>query len=231
MKENDIWVVEPFEGSYSVKQILDFLLPEYCRMFDSKTMYAEKCIVYNDCAAECPMLVTNYDPIRLRLAQLPLNYWSQTLFQLSHEMCHYAIRQGKTDKTFTINWLEEIICEAASLYALNYAKNNWRKCSLSQLDNAYSRSIFAYLSSQLNHTIEQLEKYNSIAGDHREGHGRERNTLYSAILKKPGECKCFCEMYRYLNPDRLTINFEAWKNDSPSELIKCLERIQPCIKS
>ena len=79
-------------------RVLDFLLPKFVEIFGIETMKAEICLVFNDFNATCPMLVTNANTLRIRLAKKKVTAWAQTIYQLSHEMCHYAIRQHKKDK-------------------------------------------------------------------------------------------------------------------------------------
>ena len=93
--ETSTWIVQNDVGVEYLVEIMRFLIPEYVRIFGRDKMYGESCIVYNDTEAECPMLITNLAPVRIRLAQESLSYWTQTIFQLSHEMCHYVIRQNK----------------------------------------------------------------------------------------------------------------------------------------
>ena len=167
-------------------------------------MNAEKCIVFNDPTSECPMLIINTNPVMIRLAQSSTSYWAQTVYQLSHEICHYAIRQGKANKDYTLSWLEETICEAMSLYMLQYSAEKWCKCPLSQRAPQFSKSITAYLVNEL-----------------------KRNALYQVISKFSEESYCFCDMYQYLNEDKLTVDFEQWLAVNPSEIVQCLSQIQP----
>lgn len=218
MTTNNNWVVAPFEGSAYVKQLLDFLLPEFIRIFGKEIMKAEKCAVFNDPKASCPMLIIGTTPVMIRLAQYSTSYWAQTIYQLSHELCHYAIRQRKQDKEFTLKWLEETMCEAMSLYALEWAFKNWHKCPLSEENPSFSSSLFEYLkevSSETPHndlrncvTLDDLRICNELAECRREGRICERNILYVCISKHSEECCCFGDMYRYLNDDKLTVTAE-----------------------
>ena len=116
------WIVAECDNKKNIKAILDFLLPRFIEIFGMETMGIENCIVFNDNNADCPMLITSINPPIIRLAQKTMDAWAQTIYQLSHEMCHYAIRQHKKDKEFSLKWFEEITCEAASLYFLQYAR-------------------------------------------------------------------------------------------------------------
>ena len=126
------WTVQNAEHSEHGVYILAFLLTEFARLFGPDVMFNEDCIVYNDPSSECPMLIINTTHVRIRLSQPNYSYWCQTIYQLSHEMCHYAFRQRKINKEFTLSWFEEIVCEAVSLYFLKYASERWSNCQLSQ---------------------------------------------------------------------------------------------------
>jgi len=66
---NNNWFVCKTEGYEYLIDLLDFLLIEYVRIFGEDTLYAEKCLIYNDPEAECPMLIINSMSIQIRLAQ------------------------------------------------------------------------------------------------------------------------------------------------------------------
>ena len=163
------WTVRKAENFENTTFILAYLLEEFSRIFGSDVMTNEDCIVYNDARSECPMLITNIRPIHIRLSQETLSALSQTIYQLSHEMCHYAIRQRKANKDLTLSWFEEIVCEAVSLYILKYSSEQWGKCLLSQTQPYWAQAHKTYLENQLNRertnefqefdTIEKLIAY------------------------------------------------------------------------
>ena len=201
-------------------------------------MHIEKCIIYNDSTAQWPMLITNRIPIRIRLAQKSLTYWAQTIYQLSHELCHYAIRQSGMNMGLSLAWFEEPICEAVSLYFLYYCAMNWEQCKLYKINPTFSNGISRYLQEESCkigtdslkncNTHEKLKQYNRIASDDRAGHRNERNLLYNEIIKQPLACSVFCDYQRYIDrSNEVTIRFEDWKQDNPSPMISVLRSIQP----
>lgn len=233
----EIWSVEDMDGSEDTEEILSFLLIEFSRIFGCECMSAERCVVNNDFSAPCPMLITNCTPICIRLVQPMLSYWSQTIFQLSHELCHYAIRQHKTDKDFTLSWFEEIVCEATSLYFLEYAHNNWHSCTLSKRDLHYGESIKVYLLDQLCKsgtnvfsqctTLERLAEYEKCKALERETHRNERNIVYQALSAEPDNLSLVCDYTMYLREDALTLDFECWNKEHGCNLLQVLCNIQP----
>ena len=238
MMSEVIWFIKNSDGSRNISAILDLLLPEFARIFGTSTMIAEKCVIYNDPIADCPMLVTNSSPISIRLAQPSLDYWAQTIFQLSHELCHYALRQHKIDKNITLKWFEEIVCEAMALYSLKYAADNWSRCLLFNCDPTFSDKIADYLRGQLEKngnedfsqckTLEMLASYEEIKCNDRDSHRNESKTFYGIISRNPTECRCICGYTEYIgNQNKVTIDFKKWKEDYPYRIIDELQKLQP----
>ena len=239
MSNQSIWQVQKTDGAESLVSIIEFLLPEYIRIFGRDVMTAAPCVVYNDPSSECP-LFSHTLPLRIRLAQLSLDYWAQTIYQLSHEMCHYAMHQTKQDKEQTLSWLEEIVCEAMSLYALHYAAENWHKCKLAVKDPGFDNCIRRYLDKELKcvasdgfarcNTIEKLQFYESEANpeNDRASHLTERNRIYQAIVKEPTELLCVLHYQNYIQPENgVAIDFASWYEAEPKNLILQLFRIFP----
>ena len=197
------------------------------------------CIVYNDTNAKCPCF-NHTEPLTIRLNQESLSFWAQTIFQLSHEMCHYAMYQAKEDKEQTLSWFEEIVCEAMSLYALEYAAKNWNKCALYRINPDFRNHIQDYLDNELKctaldgfaqcNTVPKLKIYESgkYPENDRATHVTERNRIYAAISQDPTEASCFLRYQWYIQPkDGVTFDFAAWYKDDPKNLILQLLSIYP----
>ncbi|MCC3154599.1 hypothetical protein Q3A66_16410 [Hymenobacter sp. BT770] len=52
--------------------------------------------------------------------------WSQYAYQFAHELCHYVINIPFPPKCDKFGWLEEAICELASIYTLKKMASDWR---------------------------------------------------------------------------------------------------------
>lgn len=239
MESQAIWQVQRCEGSEYLCSILEFLLPEYIRIFGQDVMTAATCIVYNDSSSECPRF-NHTTPLTIRLSQASLSFWAQTIYQLSHELCHYAMYQTKQDKTQTLSWFEEIVSEAMSLYALHYAADNWKKCKLSNISPEFGVRIQDYLDGVLRSassdgfkrcdTIEKLKNYESCKRpeNDRATHVEERNIMYEAIMREPNEASCFLQYQRYIQPENgVALDFATWYRDEPKSLILQLCSIFP----
>ena len=70
---------------------------------------------------------TDEDPVCYKVCKLifldvePM-YWCQAAFQFSHELCHYMIPEGVPRD---LKWLEEVVCETASLFFLPIVEVIW----------------------------------------------------------------------------------------------------------
>lgn len=111
-----------------MRPIFTFILDQFVEIFGADIMEAEWCIVFNSVSAPCPMLITNQTPIALRTDVKSLGIWNQYVYQLSHELTHYVIRQYKENKDSIIKWFEETLCEAMSLYILRQSSDKWFDC-------------------------------------------------------------------------------------------------------
>lgn len=220
-----------------LKAIYRFLMFRFKEVFGSETMETEQLVIYNCPEAQCPMLVTSCTPVMIRLAQQSLNYWAQTIFQLSHEMCHFAIRQYKSDKDFILKWFEEIVCEAASLYFLEYSARNWIECELYTINREFDVSIRRYLDDELKReytddfqkcdTLEKIRDYNKIAEEDRCGHRDERNRIYRIISENPTDLGSIVGYDKYVEENGVLIDFTRWIDDCDSNIIRAFAELVP----
>ena len=154
-------------------------------------------------------------------------------------MCHYAMYQTKANKDVTLSWFEEIVCEAASLYALEYASKEWLKCQLSKNRPAFFQSHKSYLDGELLkdytdvfkrcNTVEKLKTYElqELPENQRETHRLERNIVYRAISANPLELKNVLDYTKYIENNGVTIDFDKWLQDAPCHFLEELKAIQP----
>ena len=217
--------------------IYKLLMFRFREVFGSETMEAEPLVICNCPEAQCSMLVTSCTPVVIRLAQQSLSYWAQTIFQLSHEMCHFAIRQHKADKDFILKWFEEIVCEAASLYFLEYSAKNWMRCELYTINREFDVSIRGYLDDELRReytddfqkcdTLEKMRDYNKIAEEDRCGHRDERNRIYRIISENPTDLGSIVDYDRYVEENGVLIDFTRWIADCDSNIIRAFAELVP----
>ena len=220
--------------------LFEFLLQQFVDIFGQAALSREMCIVYNDPAASCPMLITNRTPIQIRTCTQSLSYWAQYIYQSSHELTHYVIRQYKEDKGAFIGWFEETLCEAMSLYILKSSSLRWHECALSHINPNYGTSLMDYFKSTYNETgpsslkacrsLDDLKNVESTCQTQRISRSIERNYLVDAFCTHPESISAFVYYPLYMRGD-LQIDFEKWKESDSTPLVSELESIQPNLAS
>ncbi|HOZ44844.1 MAG TPA: hypothetical protein PLN39_02470 [Candidatus Dojkabacteria bacterium] len=222
-------------GDGQIKEILNFVLDIFNQVLP--IVSEEECIIFNDSSAEFPMLITNQKKLKLRLSVEKESYWNQVIYQMSHEIMHYALRQRRKKKSEILNWFEETICEAMSLYIMSIAMTKWCLCNLSKLDSNYYKYIGSYLNEELKKkgdkisgcvTLDCLRKMNEEAETHREWRYDIRNSTYQLFKRYPKGILEVLAYSEYIEENRLTINFNKWQRDCRyPQFIKELALIQP----
>lgn len=81
-------------------------------------------------------------------------YWCQVAYQYCHELCHYCI-SGYTSQKF--KWLEESICELASVYFMDILAERW---ATNIIFPEYSTHIKNYAQNVLSN--DQCAQFNLI---------------------------------------------------------------------
>lgn len=250
LKDNWYYSTASGEKDEYIEGIFSSLYPQYVAIFGQEAMSYKPVVLYNQPEAPNPVTLSyeGYTIIKLSLNKTSL--WSQMIFQLSHEMTHYAfysltpnatIEKGDWDDLFS-EWNEEIICEGMSLYMLGFLSENWAACPLAKINQGYGASIEKYWKDIYDHSKDRslLNGSRSVSGsefkalsdaadENRSQHGAERNYCCDLFVKYGnnviGEV---LDMYRYYNPRFSDIDFEAWaKNARNADFIQELSRIQP----
>lgn len=233
------WYIQQCEDAGALSYNFEFLMREYCRIFGGGVMYAIDCTIYNDPASNCPYCNYSY-PAWIRLHQQSPDFWAQTVYQLSHEMMHYASFSARGRAEGYLVWVEEILCEAMSHYALEYAATHWQECRLSRINPGFTKSLWEYLADVRSapadgslascRTVDRLRAYeqNREAERHRAGFAREREILYQHLRKSPEAAVCFLQYHRFIRPDGVSIDFNAFRRADPrNPLIPVLASLQP----
>jgi len=85
--------------------------------------------------------------------------WNQGIYQMAHELTHYALRQGKQDKKISLSWFEETLCEAFFLYVMSIAARRWRESGFYESDQNYSKNIDSYFAGELRKEGDKIHNY------------------------------------------------------------------------
>ncbi len=248
----DNWYYSTASGQKDayIEGIFASLYPQYAEIFGDQAMSYRPVILYN--VPEAPSPITSpyegYTLIKLSLDKT--SYWSQMIYQLSHEMTHYAffsltpnatIEKGDWNDLFS-EWNEEILCETMSLYMLHFMAEHWADCPLAKVNPTYGPSIEQYrknayekykdkelLNGSSSLSRKDFQALSAAADEDRSQHGAERNYCYDLFVKYGNQVIGeVLQMYRYYNPTYSDIDFAAWADKSQhKDFVKELSRIQP----
>jgi hypothetical protein len=124
------------------------------------------------------------------------NHWAQYSFQFAHEYCHALINYNKnhikvaSHARYPNLWLEESLCETASLFTLQTLSRSWARTPPYPVWRDYAQWFSAYLEERL-----RLPEHHLPAGTRfivwfranqpglrRDGTRRDRNTIIAAQL-------------------------------------------------
>ena len=218
--------------------IFTFVLDQFVEIFGAEIMEAELCIVFNSMNAPCPMLITNQNPIALRTDVKSLGIWNQYVYQLSHELTHYVIRQYKENKDSIIKWFEETLCEAMSLYILRQSSIKWSTCTLSKMNPDYSSYFKSYLNDVYNqtgksviracHTLSELQEIERTSESQRLDRSIERNYLYDTFCEFPESIAAFVFYPLYARSD-LQLDLDRWEKETNNSIISKLREVHPIL--
>ena len=214
-------------GIGSCSQILFCHQYELCSgVFGPEAMASENCNVILTDHEKAPMLVNNKSPIEIWIKANDSS-WCQVIYQLSHEMCHYAMRHNKTDKNYVLKWFEETICEAFSIYSLNYFSEHWMECCLEKApisdDPVHSLSECSI--------VKDLGFVEANSWNKRYLRFNERNHLYDLFKSHPDQIRLLLNYEKYADKESMTIDFYRWIDDeNGSEFLKSVSEIQPRIE-
>lgn len=172
-------IIEHFENlgikfDYNKRDIIcdkRFPCPMFCRADENEGMKYDTLYVNDDC-----------------------KYWCKIVFQLSHEITHCFIHCANSDRTKHIDWIEETICEAVSLYFLKYFSEKWPLLPLYELDPNYAIEYDKYLNNELSKegnkqltlcsSIEELKQLNATSQEERENRRYERDRLFNLLTSE-----------------------------------------------
>lgn len=223
-----------------MRPLFAFVLMQFVEIFGEAALGSEPCVVYNDPTSPCPMLVINHTPIQIRTCSKSLQYWTQYIYQTSHEITHYVIRQYKENTSAIIQWFEETLCESMSLYILKSSSLRWNECALSHINPNYGTSLMDYFKDiyaetapsliKECHTLEDLKSIESNCQTQRISRSIERNYLVDTFCEHPESISAFVYYPLYIRED-LQIDFAKWKECNSNPLVSKLESIQPNLVS
>jgi hypothetical protein len=166
------------------------------------------------------------------------NRWAQYSFQFAHEYCHALINYSNDERGLTRDrryanlWLEESLCETASLFTLRALSRSWLIAPPYAVWRDYASWFAAYAQERLALPEHHLPAGTSFAVWFRanepalrqDSTRRDRNTIIAAQLlpifeKEPRGWGALPFFQRPANPNQsLSRHFADWQSSCPREL-------------
>lgn len=214
------------ENNRSIQIIKDIIVTHF-ETLDLDFDFKEKEIIntnYNS-PKFCPITLNpTFDIDKIFLSVNSYSYWCQVVYQLSHELTHCFVYCHNNSEKNKASWIEETICEAISLYFLNYFYENWDKIELSINSPNYKASIWEYLNDVLNkertkvlsnskgyYELMEIEKYSQ---EKREDRGFEMFQLYFKLSDK--NIKGLINYRDYIIENKKILNTEDYIKSFPN---------------
>ncbi|EGT4138506.1 hypothetical protein QYB59_000037 [Clostridium perfringens] len=226
------------DNSDDLKKLLDFILIEYELLFSKEVLCNSKCTIINYPLNKYPQFLPFKKPQEIHLSVDSFDYYAWTTYQLSHELCHYILHQTSNNLPI-LSWFEETLCEAFSLYILDFCYEKWSDCEIAKKYPCYNSSMLEYLIKEFNKSpndglkkctsLNNLKYINSISESDRSQRILERNSVYKLFKEYRDDIYLITNYRKYIISDIL-IDFERWlKDTNNNQFIKELSKIQPLV--
>ena len=173
------------------------------------------------------------------------NHWAQYSFQFAHECCHALINYSNDerglgrDRRYANLWLEESLCETASLFTLRALSRSWLIAPPYAAWRDYAPWFSAYAQERL-----ALPEHHLPAGTsfviwfranepalRQDSTRRDSNTIVAAQLlpifeKEPRGWGALAFFSRAANPNQsLSQHFTKWRSGCPRELQRFVTKL------
>jgi hypothetical protein len=173
------------------------------------------------------------------------NHWAQYAFQFAHECCHALINYSNDDQELARDrpyanlWLEESLCETASLFTLRALSRSWLIAPPYAAWRDYAPWFSAYADERLSLPEHQLPAGTPFLVWFRanepalrqDSTRRDRNTIIAAQLlpifeKEPRGWGALPFFRRPANPNQsLSRHFADWRSSCPRELQRFITKL------
>jgi hypothetical protein len=165
-------------------------------------------------------------------------YWAQYAYQFSHEFCHALAGHSNDWRKLFIrgrrpnHWLEESLCETASLFALRAMGAAWKSDPPYPNWRDFSSALTSYAQDRLDQVAKEMPEGRSFVDWFRENEPsmrenatlRDKNNLVALQLlplfeARPSGWEAIAFINRMKSDvDRtLAEHFAAWKDEAPIE--------------
>jgi hypothetical protein len=178
------------------------------------------------------------------------NHWAQYSFQFAHECCHALINYSNDERGLTRDrryanlWLEESLCETASLFTLRALSRSWLTAPPYPPWRDYAPWFAAYAKERLALPEHHLPAGSSFVVWFRANEPalrqdptrRDRNAIVAAELlpifeKEPRGWGALAFFRRAANPNQsLSRYFADWRSSCPHELQQFVAKLAAVFK-
>ena len=133
------------------------------------------------------------DPIKVLLSACE-SFWGQYVFQFAHEFCHILTSHYEQLLGNPNGWLQEAICETASIFALQCMARQWRQNPSIPGQHSYAKQFQIYADDRLGQDEAKLPAGMDLSGwlisheeelrtsDVTEDHQRVNQSLIAYVL-------------------------------------------------
>jgi len=201
-----------------------------------------KTLIRKDITKKSPMFcdkTRNNNPYNIIFINAPkFTDWGQLIYQLSHELTHLYI-YSHNEKPHLIKWIEESICEAMSLFFINYFAENWLSLNIypSKNNPKYVLSLYSYLIETMSKrgtddlsrcsSYEELKEIEKLSDVNRDLRKNEMNGLYARLAPTPENIKALICYKNYILNDDIILDFDKYEADYPNnKAVKYLRYLQ-----
>lgn len=108
-----------------------------------------------------PIIYCDRDPIEIYLC-VSDRYWAKYSYQFSHELCHHVVDTDFIHSNDRFGWLEETLCELASIYCIDKMSENWKTSPPYINWTDYSDSLKDYVNEILNRDANKISNEFSV---------------------------------------------------------------------
>jgi hypothetical protein len=171
------------------------------------------------------------------------NHWAQYTFQFAHEYCHALINynnnrtEAASHARYPNLWLEESLCETASLFTLQTLSRSWLVAPPYPVWRDYAQWFSAYLEERLRLPEHRLPAGMPFivwfrankSGLRRDGTRRDRNTIIAAqllpIFEKEPQGWGAVAFFNPASNQSLAQQFIEWRSRCPHKLRAFIEKL------
>lgn len=237
---NNFFIPKTFnDNAYlNLKESIKEVIKQFEIIFGLDIMIKKDCYININKLANCPQIVTTQTESNISLVINSTIEIDKFIYQLSHELCHYVLYIASNGKK-PLDWFEEILCEAMSIYILHSLSKNWSNTSIEN----YSLIKFLlnhYLIRELNNisnyklescnSLTKLKSFNKNYFNIRANKNKrivESNKVYMLFKEYPENINLICDYQQY-NIDSTFIDFHSWLNHTNKNIfLTKLKKIQP----